>query len=266
MLAEKPKNDELIASQLRFDIRACDEAAMDSASAKVWSPHQIKIDHSERLVNSPVSGGGYAFYVALIVGLLATTCGVAGFILYESGSPFDVTSLGGLTGNRGFSPKAISSGIEQSSPTAQTSNAQKSERIQIHDTIVSEVTPNVPAGAPQNRAVSATSTKSVSTAPLSQLASKNSTVAPHDTTSTRPTMKEVRTPTKLTATPETRPTTIEGWTLREVVNGTAVIIGPNGVWRVTPGQTVPGIGRVDSIVRWGNRLVVATTKGLISTP
>jgi hypothetical protein len=76
-------------------------------------------------------------------------------------------------------------------------------------------------------------------------------------------VKEAR---KLTPTPETRPTTIEGWTLREVVNGTAVIEGPNGVWRVTPGQTVPGVGRVDSIVRWGNRLVVATSRGLISTP
>ena len=79
-------------------------------------------------------------------------------------------------------------------------------------------------------------------------------------------MKEVRTPAKLTPTPETRPTTIEGWTLREVVNGSAVIEGPNGVWKVTPEQTVPGIGRVDSIVRWGNRLVIATSRGLISTP
>jgi hypothetical protein len=33
----------------------------------------------------------------------------------------------------------------------------------------------------------------------------------------------------------------------------AVIEGSNGVWKVTPGQTVPGVDRVDSIVRWGNR-------------
>jgi hypothetical protein len=54
--------------------------------------------------------------------------------------------------------------------------------------------------------------------------------------------------------------------LREVVNDAAVIEGPNGVWKVTQGQAVPGIGRVDSIVRWGNRFVVATSRGLISTP
>ena len=71
---------------------------------------------------------------------------------------------------------------------------------------------------------------------------------------------------KLTPWPDTRPTTIAGWTLREVTNGTAVLEGPNGIWRVTPGGTVPGVGRVESIVRWGNRWLVATSSGLISTP
>jgi hypothetical protein len=32
------------------------------------------------------------------------------------------------------------------------------------------------------------------------------------------------------------------------------------------GDTVPGIGRIDSIVRWGNRWIVATDGGLIATP
>jgi len=66
--------------------------------------------------------------------------------------------------------------------------------------------------------------------------------------------------------PETRPTTIAGWALIEVIDGMAVVQGPNGVWRVRHGDTVPGVGRVDSIVRWGNRWIVATSKGLISTP
>jgi hypothetical protein len=65
--------------------------------------------------------------------------------------------------------------------------------------------------------------------------------------------------------PETRPTTIEGWVVREVVGGTAVLQGPEGVWRAKAGDTVPGVGRVDSIVRWGSRWIVATSRGLIST-
>jgi len=66
--------------------------------------------------------------------------------------------------------------------------------------------------------------------------------------------------------PETRPTTIEGWTVREVRGGTAILDGPDGVWTVTRGDTVPGVGRIDSIVRWGSRWIVATANGLIATP
>jgi hypothetical protein len=31
------------------------------------------------------------------------------------------------------------------------------------------------------------------------------------------------------------------------------------------GDTIPGVGRIDSIVRWGNRWIVATANGLIAT-
>jgi hypothetical protein len=65
---------------------------------------------------------------------------------------------------------------------------------------------------------------------------------------------------------ETRPTTIEGWTVLDVRGATAVLEGPDGVRMATRGDTVPGIGRIDSIVRWGNRWIVATDSGLIATP
>jgi hypothetical protein len=194
----------------------------------------------------PASSDGYTFYVALIVGLLAVACGVAPFILYDSALPFDLGWFGGPTGNHNVIPKAISSTLEQTSNLPAVPETQKTDRVQLHDTIVHEIARNTPAEASQKPNVSSVSTTSVSTAPLSR-------------PSKEPTPR--RTPT-----PETRPTTIEGWTLREVVNGTAVIEGPNGVWKVTPGQMVPGVGRVDSIVRWGNRLIVATSRGLISTP
>jgi hypothetical protein len=71
---------------------------------------------------------------------------------------------------------------------------------------------------------------------------------------------------KPTPAPETRPTTIEGWTLLEVADDAVVLEGPHGVWRATRGDTVPGVGRVMSVVLWGNRWIVSTTKGLISTP
>lgn len=67
-------------------------------------------------------------------------------------------------------------------------------------------------------------------------------------------------------TPETRPTTIAGWAVLDVRGATAVLEGPDGVRMVMRGDTVPGIGRIDSIVRWGNHWIVATDSGLISTP
>jgi hypothetical protein len=70
-----------------------------------------------------------------------------------------------------------------------------------------------------------------------------------------------QTPEKFTPAPETRPTAVADWTLREVIDGAAVLQGPNGIRRVTRGDTVPGLGRVNSIVRWGNRWTVATTNG-----
>lgn len=73
-------------------------------------------------------------------------------------------------------------------------------------------------------------------------------------------------PGPLLSVPETRPTTIGGWAVLEVRGGTAVLEGPDGIRMAARGDVVPGIGRIDSIVRWGNRWIVATARGLISTP
>jgi hypothetical protein len=69
----------------------------------------------------------------------------------------------------------------------------------------------------------------------------------------------------LSPVPETKPTTIAGWTVREVYGEKAVLVGPDRVWTVKTGDTIPGVGRIDTIVRWGSRWIVATTAGLIST-
>jgi hypothetical protein len=70
---------------------------------------------------------------------------------------------------------------------------------------------------------------------------------------------------RLMPVPETRPTTIEGWTVRDVAGSVAVLEGPNGTWRAARGDIVPGVGRVDSIVRWGHYWLVATSRGLIAS-
>jgi hypothetical protein len=115
------------------------------------------------------------------------------------------------------------------------------------------------SGAPQISAVGA----SVSAKPLAaasdraQLSVEQADMAPTGSIAPKGPMMPA---------PETGPTTIDGWTVLDVQGGTAVLGGPDGVRMARRGDTVPGIGRIDSIVRWGNRWIVATASGLIATP
>jgi hypothetical protein len=66
------------------------------------------------------------------------------------------------------------------------------------------------------------------------------------------------------AKPDTgRLPTVEGWVLRDVSNGSALIENRRGVYEVYTGDPIPGLGRVDAIRRQDGRWVVVTSKGLI---
>jgi len=57
--------------------------------------------------------------------------------------------------------------------------------------------------------------------------------------------------------------TVEGWVLRDVANGSALIESRRGMYEVYAGDPVPGLGRVDAIRKQDGRWVVVTSKGLI---
>jgi hypothetical protein len=57
---------------------------------------------------------------------------------------------------------------------------------------------------------------------------------------------------------------VEGWVLRDVANGGALIESRQGVFEVYAGDPVPGLGRVDAIRKQDGKWVVVTSKGLIS--
>jgi hypothetical protein len=57
--------------------------------------------------------------------------------------------------------------------------------------------------------------------------------------------------------------TVEGWALRDVGNGSALIESRRGMYEVYAGDPVPGLGRVDAIRKQEGRWVVVTSKGLI---
>jgi hypothetical protein len=63
-----------------------------------------------------------------------------------------------------------------------------------------------------------------------------------------------------------QPQIVDGWVLRDVYRGTAIIQGRRvGTVEVEAGDVLPGVGRIESIKRQDGRWVVVTSKGLITT-
>ena len=63
-----------------------------------------------------------------------------------------------------------------------------------------------------------------------------------------------------------KPSVLEGWLVRDVHRGTALIEGRSGMIEVDQGDVVPGIGRVEAIRKQEGRWVVVTSKGTILSP
>src|SRR5262245_14175167 len=224
-----------IQATVRPDNRLESQGAIDQIVTTLKTDplrsHEIKIDKNYRLLNSDESHAG------LIVSALVASTIFALFAISALPWPFAST-----TGRRAES----SLNLNTSPPLV----AKKEDRI---GTIIQADGPSS-TQLPQNSNISSSSANSHAKSPVSA-APATSSIA-----------KDPQSRVKLTATPETRPTTIEGWTLREVANGTAVLEGPGGIRTVSRGDMIPGVGRVESIFRWGSRPIVATSRGLISTP
>jgi hypothetical protein len=117
---------------------------------------------------------------------------------------------------------------------------------------------NLSTSRPESRQPSLTTAQIGASAPSNALAEQYVTIS-------QAPQGELKSGPQLTPFPETRPATIEGWTVRLVYGGAAELVGPDRVWTVRPGDYVPGVGRIDSITRWGSRWIVVTSSGLIST-
>lgn len=208
----------------------------------------IQIDASLRALSPPISDG-FAGRLWLIVGALIAASGWA------------VISVLPLP----FASAPVDKQRASSAASAHDSDFRKDDRLEIAKATVPEP---ASTGSRETSAIAAAATPSQrqSSTEAQQQRTGQANKTPHPTALIKAKARDLEPPVKLSPAPETRPTTIEGWTLRDVTNGTAVLEGPNGTWRAARGDTVPGLGRVDSIFKWGNRLMVATSKGLISTP
>jgi hypothetical protein len=221
-----------------------------TAIAASTDDHDIWIDHDDRIVVETDSSERQCVRWTKLLIVLAAACAVG---------------WAGLVGAHRF----LWSDAAWSPPPAQGPNASagiatsnKGPRLETPPKIVRPTPLRAPAGPSLRSPTRIAHAKPSRPVPPAPSASSYAPAAPAPAASA--TQPPVETP--LVPVPETRPTTIDGWVLREVVNGTAVLEGPDGLWRVKRGDTVPGAGQVVDIFAWGNRMIVATDKGLITTP
>jgi hypothetical protein len=219
---------------------------------------EIRIDQSHRISVAGTTRERADIRARLIVAALATSIGLA-----------SIGVVGGHLSLRS-DPAASMAPVQISDPAADPARSLKGDRLPVSRTAARELDREPPAkthhhpNAPPATAIARLKpSPPIATAPRPAEHHPGPTRPPEPATSDSAATPNADAP--LTPVPDTRPTTLDGWTIREVVDGTAVLQGPDGVFRARRGETVPGAGRILGILRWGNRLIVATSTGLIST-
>jgi hypothetical protein len=69
--------------------------------------------------------------------------------------------------------------------------------------------------------------------------------------------------TTVAAKDQSKPVIVEGWVLRDIYRGRALVESRSGLYEVSAGGNLPGIGKVATITQQNGRWVVVTPKGLI---
>ena len=206
--------------------------ARESARPRIQG---IKVDRRDRLLLAPTSVAERAIRVGTVIALLIATV-------------LGLWWIGGSGWLRSPSPSSSSLPAPTTAVSDAVSPSGKGDRLPIRgiaDLAAPETSPKIFSPTPSVTKVSAP-------APSKE-----------PPTARRP---EENSPARktLTPVPETRPATIPGWTVREVAGGSAVLEGPHGARRVARGESIPGLGKVETIVRWGDRWIVTTERGMIS--
>ena len=243
-----------------------DEAAPTRASDQTTKPkflpiiippaasscdYEIRAPRRDPFEMSAAFAGAPWLHPALVTGALAVAFGV-GWIAGASSSRF-------------FAPAPAVTPVQQASASSCAREAGQEIACAAKTDRQAMAGAAAKAAAPDASAVNRWHERSRSPRLASATANKDPSTTNSIASAGTATQERTKVFSRPAAVPETRPTTVEGWTIREVAGGTVVLDGPSGAWRAAQGDTVPGVGRIDSIVRWGSRWIVATTKGLIST-
>jgi hypothetical protein len=240
---------------------------MNSACAPATTqPFEINIAEGDGPLLSRMPKDSLSIRAGLILVAITASCGLAWIVGSSVTLPSDLTWVGEF--KRIFGPAGGSSNLSRQIIYSSASITDSAGGLAVGRTVPETGrAASVGDGLKNHPSLANSRAKpSVGAAPPSPSTIYHSPAFEQHTASLRLSANDLDSRAKLTPIPETRPTTIEGWTLREVTNGIAILEGPNGIWRVRRGDTLPEVGRIDSILLWGERWIVATSQGLISTP
>jgi hypothetical protein len=152
---------------------------------------------------------------------------------------------------------ALRTSLEQASKPSAAQIGKTSDRLDKVEKAQAEPAAKL---AKLSEAVDKLRTASAASAPAPVAAAP---ATPKETTGSIQTANAAAVPLPAPKPEVARLPTVEGWVLRDVGNGSALIEGRQGIFEVYAGDPIPGLGRIDAIRKQDGRWVVVTSKGLI---
>jgi hypothetical protein len=231
-----------------------------------FAPHvkadEVRTTGSKRRLSAMVAVAAIAACVGAISGALAT----AGMMHFASPAPVqvaDTSALDASVARIDGDIVALKASVEHNSKTSLSQSNRANDRLDKLEKAQAEPMARLAK-------LSETVDKLRATPPAAPVQAAATAPAKETTGSIAPAPAQVATaaaPAPVPAAPKTevgRLPTVEGWRLRDVANGGALIEGRDGLYEVYAGDPIPGLGRVDAIRRQDGRWVVVTAKGLIT--
>lgn len=249
--------------------RAPGKLMIMSAGDRIWSDEDMAAKPAND--EKPASSGNRRFAAMAAVVVLATAAGAIGGALATAGlglyakpataaaTPANDTALEASIARIDGDVVALKAGLEHASKTATSQFNKTSDRLDKVEKAQAE-----PAAKIAKLSETVEKLKAAAAGPAPVAAAQPAAARDVTGSVTAPATMAAATPAAAAPKPEIgRLPTVDGWVLRDVSNGGALIEGRRGLYEVYAGDPIPGLGRVDAIRRQDGRWVVITSKGLI---
>jgi len=260
-----PKADAAKSDALKADApRTPGKVMIMSSGDRAWGSNGDAAPEPEAVSNSGIFGKRRLSALAAVA-VLATVAGALGGALATAGLTHFLSGDAATAGNRALEASVaridadilnLKVSVEHTSKVGMSQFNKTSDRLDKVEKAQAEP-------AAKLARLSDAVDKLRATPPAAPVAVAAATpVAAKDVTGSI-TPPAAAAPAAAARTEVARLPTVEGWVLRDVTNGGALIEGRRGIYEVYAGDPIPGVGRVDAIRKQDGRWVVVTSKGLI---